>query len=37
VPVQLRGFGVSIVTPSEYDKFKQKLEFSEGKLEHEID
>jgi hypothetical protein len=32
VPVQLRGFGVSLVTPSKYDKFKQKLEFGDGSV-----
>ncbi|WJX86501.1 hypothetical protein P8452_68806 [Trifolium repens] len=30
MPVQLRGFGVSLVTPSLYDKFKQQLEFGDG-------
>jgi len=32
VPVQLRGFGVSLVTPSKYDKFKQQLEFRDGSV-----
>ena len=32
VPVQLRGFGVSLVTSSDYDKFKQKLEFGDGSV-----
>ncbi|XP_039684409.1 disease resistance protein RPV1 isoform X3 [Medicago truncatula] len=32
MPVQLRGFGVSLVTPSDYDKFKQKLEFGDGSV-----
>jgi len=30
VPVQLRGFGVSLVTLSKYDKFKQQLEICDG-------
>jgi len=32
VPVRLRGFGVSLVTPSRYDKFKQQLEFRDGSV-----
>ncbi|RHN39422.1 putative TIR domain, winged helix-turn-helix DNA-binding domain-containing protein [Medicago truncatula] len=32
VPVQLRGFGVSLVTPSRYDKFKQQLAFRDGNV-----
>ncbi|CAI8607921.1 unnamed protein product [Vicia faba] len=30
VPVRLKGFGVSLVTPSQYDKFKQQLEFGDS-------
>jgi len=32
VPVQLRGFGVSLVTPSQYDMFKHQLEFGDGSV-----
>ncbi|PNY12332.1 disease resistance protein [Trifolium pratense] len=32
MPVQLRGFGVSLVTPSLYDKFKQQLEFGDDSV-----
>ncbi|GAU28804.1 hypothetical protein TSUD_357900 [Trifolium subterraneum] len=32
VPMQLRGFGVSLVTPSLYDEFKQQLEFGDGSV-----
>nr|XP_004510440.1 disease resistance protein LAZ5 isoform X2 [Cicer arietinum] len=32
MPVQLRGFGVSLITPSKYDKFKQQLELGDGSV-----
>ncbi|GAU28806.1 hypothetical protein TSUD_357920 [Trifolium subterraneum] len=32
MPVQLKGFGVSLVTPSLYDKFKQQLEFGDDSV-----